>query len=172
MLGVKEVRQVNLTPFLELGSKNACQSGLAQLILVSCTSKLLSLRNGSVEVSNALEPVLRYCSPQGINQKNTIATIVGGSAPRNNPSGLMPSFSNTFALCKIPMPAGFGALAITVNPPPATAPATRAYFSSSEMPSTNEPRYVSAALSVIAVSPVAPKNRALPLKLWISGLSQ
>jgi hypothetical protein len=37
-------------------------------------------------------------------------------------------------------PAGLGAFAITVSPPPATAPATKAYLNSSETPSTNEPR--------------------------------
>ena len=50
------------------------------------------------------------------------------------------------------MPAGFGALAMTVNPPPATAPPTKANLNSNDVPLTNDPRYVSAALSVIAVS--------------------
>lgn len=37
-------------------------------------------------------------------------------------------------------PAGLGALAITVRPPPATAPATSMYLASSEMPMIREPR--------------------------------
>jgi hypothetical protein len=37
-------------------------------------------------------------------------------------------------------PAGLGALAITVNPPPVTAPATNEYFASDDMPSINDPR--------------------------------
>ncbi len=45
-----------------------------------------------------------------------------------------------------------------VSPPPVTAPATNAYLKASDSPSTKEPRYVSAALSVKAVSAAAPKN--------------
>ena len=41
------------------------------------------------------------------------------------------------------IPAGLGALAITVNPPPVTAPATSAILNSSDKPSTNEPKSVS-----------------------------
>jgi hypothetical protein len=37
-------------------------------------------------------------------------------------------------------PAGLGALAMTVNPPPATAPVTSMYLASSEMPTISEPR--------------------------------
>jgi hypothetical protein len=69
----------------------------------------------------------------------------------------IPSPLKTFESCRIPAPAGFGALAMTVNPPPETAPATSAYFNGSLRPSTSDPRNVSAALSVIAVNPVAPK---------------
>ena len=36
-------------------------------------------------------------SSQRTNQKNTIATVVGASAPSRRPSGLMPSSANTFA---------------------------------------------------------------------------
>jgi hypothetical protein len=39
---------------------------------------------------------------------------------------------------KIDIPAGFGALAITVSPPPVIAPAITAYFSESEKFGTNE----------------------------------
>ncbi len=49
---------------------------------------------------------------------------VGKSAPRRRPMGEMPVLKCLFSmLC----PAGFGALAITVRPPPVTAPATTAY---------------------------------------------
>jgi hypothetical protein len=68
-------------------------------------------------------------------------------------------------------PAGFGALAITVSPPPATAPATSMYFDSSEMPLMSEPRYVSAALSVMAVRPSAPKKSASGSRPATSGCS-
>jgi hypothetical protein len=40
--------------------------------------------------------------------------------------------------------------------PPVIAPATSANFNSSEIPSTSDPRYVRAALSVMAVNAVAP----------------
>ena len=55
------------------------------------------------------------------------------------------------------IPAGLGALAITVNPPPVTAPATNEILKGSLKPSTREPSYVKAALSVKAVKIVAPK---------------
>ena len=54
--------------------------------------------------------------------------IVYGKAPRNKPRGLMP-FSPKESFRRL-FPAGFGALAITVSPPPDTAPATRKYFAS------------------------------------------
>ena len=41
---------------------------------------------------------------------------------------------------RIAKPAGLGAFAITVSPPPATAPATSEYLYSSDTPSTSEPR--------------------------------
>src|SRR5699024_2561159 len=81
-----------------------------------------------------------------------------GTAAENNrrngeiaPSGHVP--------LRIENPAGLGALAMTVNPPPATEPATNIYRHSSLVPSTREPKYVSAALSVIAVRAIAPQKR-------------
>ena len=50
---------------------------------------------------------------------------------------------------KIDRPAGLGALAITVKPPPATAPATTAYLSASVKFGTKVLRNVMAALSLI-----------------------
>ena len=98
----------------------------------------------------------------GRNQIHAMATRVGPRAATKRPSGLMPSSPKLDF--RMPKPAGFGALAMTVRPPPATAPATSAYFEGSLRPSTREPRYVSAALSVIAVRPVALRNRGrLPM---------
>ena len=56
----------------------------------------------------------------------------GTRAARKRPNGLMPLSPN----CgwKIDWPAGLGALAITVRPPPAMAPATTANFNSSVNP--------------------------------------
>ena len=51
------------------------------------------------------------------------AIIVGSNAAFKRPNGEIP-FLPKFSL-RIPKPAGFGALAITVRPPPVTAPATR-----------------------------------------------
>ena len=54
--------------------------------------------------------------------------IVGISAPANNNPGFTPCVKN---LQRIDCPAGLGALAITVKPPPVTAPATTAYLEAS-----------------------------------------
>src|SRR5437899_12688853 len=70
--------------------------------------------------------------------------IVGGSAPSNRFSGEMPSGKN---LERMDWPAGLGAFAITVKPPPATAPATTAYLRGSVKLGTCAARYVMAALS-------------------------
>jgi hypothetical protein len=70
--------------------------------------------------------IIRY---RATNQKKTIAIKVGGIAPSKRPTGLIPVPSKALEDCRIPAPAGFGALAMTVNPPPVTAPATRAYLS-------------------------------------------
>ena len=52
-----------------------------------------------------------------------IATIVGGIAPISKPRGAIACSGKCFF--KIEIPAGFGAFAITVRPPPVTAPATQ-----------------------------------------------
>ena len=53
-----------------------------------------------------------------------MAMLVGIKAHRNSLMGLIPSTPKLSP--NIPNPAGLGAFAITVNPPPETAPATRA----------------------------------------------
>lgn len=50
---------------------------------------------------------------------------VGRNAPTKSQKGWMPSGPKNFD--RIDCPAGFGALAMSVNPPPLTAPATTAY---------------------------------------------
>jgi len=63
-----------------------------------------------------------------ITRKNTIETAVGSSAPSRRPAGAIapPKYRESSAC-----PAGFGALAMTVSPPPATAPWTTAILSES-----------------------------------------
>ena len=56
---------------------------------------------------------------------------VGARAPSARPNGETPEGKYRWSR---DWPAGFGALAITVNPPPVTAPATTAYFSGSVKP--------------------------------------
>lgn len=63
---------------------------------------------------------------------------VQGNAPRKSPRWLMP-FSPKESLSKL-LPAGFGALAITVSPHPDTAPATRKYFASGVNVGTRVPK--------------------------------
>src|ERR1051325_11282353 len=88
-----------------------------------------------------------------LNKRKAAQTMsVGISAPRNNFAAEIPSGKN---LAKMDCRAGLGALAITVNSPPATAPATTAYFSDSLNPGTRDARYVIAALSLKAVSAAA-----------------
>ena len=53
-----------------------------------------------------------------------IAISVGGIAAINKPSGLI--FFSEKCFLKIEIPAGFGAFAITVSPPPVKAPHTKA----------------------------------------------
>src|SRR5215475_11963462 len=92
-----------------------------------------------------------------LNKRKAAQTMrVGMSAPKNNFPAEMPSGKN---LERMDWPAGFGALAMTVNPPPATAPATTAYFNDSRKSGTSDARYVIAALSLNAVSVTAPKKR-------------
>ena len=58
------------------------------------------------------------------------ATSVGSSAAASRPSGCTASSSKCRR--RIDSPAGLGALAITVRPPPVTAPATSAYLKASD----------------------------------------
>ena len=60
--------------------------------------------------------------------------MVGIKAPPNMPGG-DPSLLKYFL--RIDTPAGLGALAMMVRPPPATAPATTAYFKDSVKPGTS-----------------------------------
>ena len=59
------------------------------------------------------------------------------AAAARPPALIVPSSKLSLRIAK---PAGFGALAMTVSPPPVTAPATSEYLNSSETPSTSEPR--------------------------------
>src|SRR5687768_10078719 len=88
-------------------------------------------------------------------KKNRAAIKVGITAPAARPSGETESLKN---FPRIETPAGLGALAMTVRPPPVTAPATTAYFISGVRLGTSEARYVMAALSLKAVRTVAPQK--------------
>ncbi len=77
---------------------------------------------------------------------------VGMIAPNASFAGFTPPGKN---LDKMDWPAGLGAFAITVNPPPVTAPATTAYFAEIAKSGTKVLKYVIAALSLNAVSTVA-----------------
>src|SRR5207248_2049430 len=102
-----------------------------------------------------------------LNKRKAAATMmVGISAPRNSRQGEMPSGKN---FERMDWPAGFGALAITVRPPPATAPARTAYLKASLKPGTSEARYVMAALSLKAVRATAPKNNGISLRRLRTG---
>jgi hypothetical protein len=70
--------------------------------------------------------------------KQAPTMTVGMIAATNSPSGETPPSPNS--LPKIACPTGFGAFAITVNPPPVTAPAMTAYFNSAEKFGTNDAR--------------------------------
>ena len=72
---------------------------------------------------------------------------VGTRAPPTMPGG---DTSSLKYFLRIATPAGLGALAIMVSPPPATAPATTAYFKDSVKPGTSVLRKVIAALSLKA----------------------
>ena len=73
-----------------------------------------------------------------IDAVGELATMVGGRAARNSPSGLTDSSSKLDF--RIATPAGFGALAMMVRPPPVTAPATMAYWKAGLTPCTSEAR--------------------------------
>ncbi len=72
------------------------------------------------------------------SMKASAATMVGGKAASNNPNGL--TDSSVKLDFRIATPAGFGALAIMVRPPPVTAPATTAYWKAGVTPCTSEAR--------------------------------
>ena len=78
--------------------------------------------------------------------------IVGIRAAKAKNAGLTPLLKKRL---RIDWPAGFGAFAITVSPPPVTAPATTAYLEASLKFGTKVARYVIAALSLNAVNIVA-----------------
>ena len=84
---------------------------------------------------------------------NTMA--VGKAAQANSHRGLMP----LKYLPRMACPAGLGALAITVRPPPVTAPATTEYLTASGRLGTVDARKVTAALSLNAVSSVGSGHR-------------
>ena len=84
-----------------------------------------------------VEPSLVDDDADATNNAAT-ATSVGRRAAANNPRGWMDSSSKCPR--RIAKPAGFGALAMTVRPPPVTDPATSAYLNSSLSPSTSDPR--------------------------------
>jgi hypothetical protein len=65
-------------------------------------------------------------TPNVYSSNMIAATAVGASAPSNRPPS--PIASSLKPLRRSATPAGFGAFAITVRPPPATAPATSMYF--------------------------------------------
>lgn len=62
---------------------------------------------------------------------------VGNNAPAKRQSGDTPLGKWR---ARMDWPAGLGALAMTVRPPPATAPATTAYLNSGPKPGTKEAR--------------------------------
>ena len=87
--------------------------------------------------------------------------------PEGDP-GLIPSCPNTQD------PEGFqfrrdSGAAMTVKPPPVTAPATSAWRSGSAVPPPGVLRWVCAALSVMAVSAVVPKEQGISPRLWMRG---
>ena len=85
--------------------------------------------------------------------------IVGGKAATNNFKELSAPFLNFGP--NIENPAGLGALASMVRPPPLIAPETMAHFDVSLKPSTCDPKNVKAALSVTAVNAVDTKYKVV-----------
>src|SRR5690606_5554280 len=91
------------------------------------------------------------------------ATITGGNKePAASLPGETPSPKNRLRRA---WPAGFGALAMTVRPPPVTAPASTAYLSEGPRPSTWLARKVIAALSLKDVRMVEPMNKGHSVRL-------
>src|SRR4029077_9223070 len=103
----------------------------------------------------------------GSNINAAPAISVGTKAPRKRYSGEIPASPNRDA--RMDWPAGFGELAITVSPPPVTAPAITTYLSASENPGTRDARYVIAALSLKAVRIVAASINGHLLKVPRTG---
>src|SRR5258708_144051 len=104
-----------------------------------CPSQNARLDVGLAESGFALHYSWFSVSNVPYNSINAAPAMrVGTNAPRKRPSGAMPPSPNRDD--KIDIPAGFGALAITVNPPPVIAPAITEYFSESEIFGTNEAR--------------------------------
>jgi hypothetical protein len=94
------------------------------------------------------------------------AISVGGSAPGRRPTGEIAPPKN---LLSSAWPAGFRAFAITVRPPPTTAPSTTATFSSSPRFGTSVARYVMRALSLNAVSTADPMKSGASDRLLSTG---
>ena len=84
-----------------------------------------------------MEPLERYYQRVGIAMKHIPKMIVGIRAPIASFPGLTPPSKYR---PRIDWPAGLGALAMTVRPPPVTAPATTAYFEVSASPGTRVAR--------------------------------
>ncbi len=83
----------------------------------------------------------------GNSMNSPAMMIVGRRAPASKPPGAIPSLPNAGA--KIDCPAGFGAFAITVKPPPLIAPAITAYFSDGENPGTEKNRPAAARATAL-----------------------
>ena len=84
-----------------------------------------------------MEPLERCYQRVGIAMKHTPKMIVGMRAPIASFPGLTPPSKYR---PRIDWPAGLGALAMTVRPPPVTAPATTAYLEVSASPGTRVAR--------------------------------
>lgn len=102
-------------------------------------------------MNNGIKPSIQYLIYLK-TIKMTVAIIVGNKAYLNKPNADTP-LSKYFL--RIETPTGFGEFAIIVSPPPDNAPVTNEYFRLSEKSGTKVPRYVSAALSLKAVNPIA-----------------
>ena len=83
---------------------------------------------------------LEQLNLQSGTRKNKVIDLPKGLVPKVDRIYIRKGLSQYSSISfKIPKPAGFGALAITVKPPPVTDPATKKYFAESER-STSEPR--------------------------------
>ena len=110
---------------------------------------------GQRQVANIYDELNQYHVIMGVAQKYaqspaslddvhvpaknaSAATAVGANAPSNRPPAPIDSSLNPRRSSATP--AGLGALAMTVSPPPATAPAINAYWALRVMPSIKEPK--------------------------------